>query len=331
MMTKTSSKLLNLIRKSKSFLIAGHINPEGDSIGSTLALALGLKKMGKKEVVVLSKDPVPEILRFLPSAKNIKQKPPRREFDLLIIVDCNTLKRTGFEALPARTAAVIDHHVLTARDSGSAFYKSVAARLIDPRAAAAGVLVYKTLTGLKIPLDKNIATNLYTALLGDTGGFRYSNVNPESLKIASHLVEAGAVPWNIAKEVYENIPYKSMSLLGHSLATIKKKDGIAWITTTKNMLIKTGTTAEDAEDFVDFPRKVKGVEVAVFLRQDSNRQVKISLRSKGKIDVQKIAKSFGGGGHAAAAGCMVKGTLKEVQARVFRVVRKAIREYNESK
>jgi phosphoesterase RecJ-like protein len=175
-----------------------------------------------------------------------------------------------------------------------------------------------------VPIDKNIATNLYTAILVDTGGFRYSNTSSESLKIASHLVEAGAKPWDITKEVYENIPYKSLKLLGLSLSTIEKKDGIAWITSTKSMFDKTGTTAEDCEDFVDFPRKVRGIEVAVFFRQDGRKTFKISLRSKGKVNVQKIAKSFGGGGHAPAAGCKIHGTLKEVQDKVFREIRKVL-------
>jgi phosphoesterase RecJ-like protein len=323
---KTSSKLVTLIKNGKSFLITGHINPEGDSVGSTLALALGLKKMGKKDVTVLSRDPVPEVLRFLPSAGLIRQKPPRKEYDVLIIVDCNMMERTGFDTLPAKRTAIVDHHVLPAATARSAFYKSVEAHVIDPHAAAAGLLVYNLLSDLKITLDKKIATNLYTALLVDTGGFRYSNTSPEALKIACHLVEAGARPWDIAKEVYESIPYKSMSLLGRSLSTISKKGDIAWMTSTQNMFETTGTKAEDAEDFVDYPRKVKGTRVAVYFRQDAKNTFKLSLRSKDGVDVQKIAKRFGGGGHKAAAGCKVKGSLEEVQKKVFKEVRKAIKD-----
>jgi len=323
---KTSSKLVNVIKNNKSFLIAGHINPEGDSIGSSLALALGLKKMGKKNVTVLSRDPVPEVLRFLPSSGIIKQKPPRRESDVLIIVDCNLMERTGFDTLPAKNVAIIDHHVLPANTAHSAYYKSLAAHVIDPNAAAAGVLVYNLLSDLKITIDKKIATNLYTALLVDTGGFRYSNTSPEALRIACHLVEVGARPWDIAKEVYENISYKSMNLLGQSMSTIRKKGDIAWMTSTQNMFVKTGTKAEDAEDFVDYPRKVKGAKVAVYFRQDAEKSFKLSLRSKDNVDVQKIAKRFGGGGHKAAAGCKVNGTLEEVQKKVFTAVRKAIKD-----
>jgi phosphoesterase RecJ-like protein len=322
---KISSKLTGLIRRSKSFLIAGHINPEGDSVGSTLALALGLKKLGK-EVHVISSDPVPENLRFLPSSKIIKQTLPRKKLDLLVLVDCNIPTRTGFRDFNVKQAAVIDHHVLPADEAGSEFHRTLAAGHIDPDAAAAGVLVYKFLNKLKINIDKKIATNLYAAILVDTGGFRYSNASPESLKIAASLVEAGARPADISNELYDSVPFRSMKLLGLMLSTLDKKDGIAWTTATRTMFDKTSSTAEDSEDFVDFPRKVKDVEVAVFFRQDGNKTYKLSLRSKGRVNVQKVAVSFGGGGHFAAAGCTVKGSLKEVQDKVFRAVRKAIKE-----
>ena len=325
-MMKPSSKLLNLVKQNRSFLIVGHINPEADSIGASLALSLGLRQLGKKDICVLSKDPVPEILRFLPSSDIVMQAPPDREFDVVFIVDCNELKRTGFEGFMAKKTAIIDHHVLPANAATSEFYKSVSASLIDPGAAAAGLLVYRVLTALKAPIDKNIATNLYAAILTDTGGFRYSNASSDSLKTAAHLVEAGARPWDISKEVYESIPYKSLKLLGLSLATLERKDGIAWINATKHMFGKTGTTSEDSEDFVDFPRKVKDVEVAIFFREDGAKSYKLSLRSKGRVNVQKIAKSFGGGGHVAAAGCKINGSLKEVQDKVFRAVRKAMKE-----
>jgi phosphoesterase RecJ-like protein len=324
--TKISSKLIRLIKESNSFLISGHINPEGDSIGSCLALALGLKKLGKKSICVLSRDPVPEILKFLPHSEMVRQKPPKKEFDVFFMIDCNVPERTGFKNIRAKKNAVIDHHVLPAKDGNSAFHKSLAASIIDPGAAAAGVLIYKVLTALRVNIDKDIATNLYAAILVDTGGFRYSNASPESLMIASHLVQAGAKPWDISKEIHESSPSAGMKLLGLSLSTLEKRDGIAWIYTTKAMLKKTGTTTEDCEDFVDYPRKIKGIEVAVFFRQDKGKLFKVSLRSKGNVDVQKIARYFGGGGHAPAAGCAVKGTLKEVQDRVLKVVRKAIKE-----
>jgi phosphoesterase RecJ-like protein len=324
-MMKISSRLTKLIKENKSFLITGHINPEGDSLGSSLALALGLKKLGKKDICVLSKDPVPETLQFLPSSKIIKHKMPRKKYDVIFLVDCNEPDRTGFDHLNADKTAIIDHHVLSPDAEKSAFYQSLAASLIDPDAAAAGLLVYKVLTALNVPIDRNIATNLYTAILTDTGGFRYSNASAESLKISAGLVEAGARPWDISKEVYESIEYKSMKLLGLSLSTLERNDGIAWITTSHAMFKKTGTSAENCEHYVNYPRMIKGVQTAVFFRQDGKSSFKISLRSKGKINVQKVASMFGGGGHRAAAGCKVRGSLKEVQKMVFKELRKAIK------
>jgi phosphoesterase RecJ-like protein len=324
--TKISSNLLNVIRRNKSFLIVCHINPEGDAIGSMLALALGLKHMGKKDICVLSKDGVPETLKFLPSSRRIKQKAPKKEYDVLCILDCNTVERTGFNYLKARNTIIIDHHIAPDNAEKSELYRSLSASHIDPGAAATGILIYKLLNALKITVGKDIAENLYTALLVDTGGFRYSNTSPEALKIACHLVQAGARPWDISKEIYESVPYKSMKLMGLSLATLDSRDGIAWITAKKEMFMSTATTAEDSEDFVDLPRKVKGVEVAVFFREDEKNVFKLSLRSKGRVNVEKIARHFGGGGHFAAAGCRIRGPLKEVQKRVFSEVRKAIKE-----
>ncbi len=324
-MMKISSKLIRLIKESSSFVITGHINPDGDSLGSCLGLALGLKKAGKKNITVLTKDPMPDTLAFLPSAETVKHSQPKEECDLLFILDCNTLDRTGFESITTKNTVVIDHHVLPGSTARSEFHRSLTESIIDPGSAATGMMVYNLLKALKIDIDKKIATNLYAAIIVDTGGFRYSNSSPEALRIASHLVEAGAKPWSISKEIYENKPYRSMKLLGLSLATLEKKNGIAWISTTGPMFKKTGATSDNCEDFVDFPRKIKGVEVAVFFKYSSSNTYKVSLRSKGKINVQKVAKSFGGGGHAPAAGCRINGSLKEVQDKVFKAINKEMK------
>ncbi len=323
---KISSKLLNEIKQSSSFIIAGHINPEGDSIGSSLALSLGLRKMGKKGITVLSRDPVPENLKFLPSASRIRNQHPKKTYDLAILVDCNSIKRTGFDSFNAKRTIIIDHHVLSSEEAKAPFYKTVAAQLIDPEAAAAGILVYKVLAALKVPIDSKIASCLYTAIFIDTGGFRYSNSSPEVLRTSCHLVEAGASPWEISRALYENASFKSMKLLGLSLSTLDRKDGIAWITATEKMFRQTGTSSEDCEDFVDFPRKVQGIKVAIFFREDGKGSCKVSLRSKGSVNVQKIARQFGGGGHVPAAGCKIKGSIKDVQTKVLQAARKAIRE-----
>jgi len=321
-MMKVPNKLLKLIKDNDDFLIATHIKPEGDAIGASLALAIGLKKMGKR-VYLVDRDPVPYFLKFLPSSRLFRQKPPRKMYDVLLLLDCNTLERTGFKTgLRAEKTAIVDHHIV--QDNSSQSIKNALA-YIDPDAAATGVQVYKILQGLKVPIDKQIATNLYTTILTDTGGFRYSNTDPESLEIASCLVEAGARPWEITKELYENATFSSIRLLTLALSTIQMKEGVAWITVTEDMLRRTNASGEDTEDFVNYPRGLKGVEVAVFFREDDSGFCKVSLRSKGRVNVAKLAESLGGGGHAAAAGCKVRGSLEAVKNEVLKKVRSAIR------
>jgi len=325
MMTKTLTEIKNLIEKNKNFLIVSHINPEGDAIGSSIALALGLKKKGKS-VYILNRNPVPDILKFLPSSKLISQKIPSREFDVMFIVDCATLERTGLKGLKAKKTVVIDHHLI--QNSEFRIQKSevrAPINLIDTSASAAGEIVYKLLNFLNVPIDKKIATNLYTSIFTDTGGFRFSNTDSKALKIASELVKAGAEPWRITKEVYESFSFDRLRLLAQCLSTIKKKDKMAWVTVTKSMFKNTKTSIQDTENLVNYPRMIKGIEVAVLFREDGKKSYKISFRSKGKVNVSAIARTFGGGGHANAAGCEVNGSLSEVKKKVLRAVRNAIK------
>lgn len=319
MTTRTLLNLLKLIKTNKKFLIVSHISPEGDAIGSSIALALGLKKMDKS-VYVLNRDPVPDILKFLPSAKIVTGKIPSGKFDVMFIVDCPNTERTGLKNLRAKITVTIDHHLLL-----SQVIPKQSLNLIDPKASATGELVYKLLHSLHVTIDKAIATNLYTAILTDTGGFRYSNTTPESLKIASRLVAAGADPWEITKEVYENFSFNRLRLVSLCLPTIEKKGKITSITVTRDMFKKTKTSIEDTESIVDFPRQIKGSEVALLFREDRKNLYKISFRSKGKVNVAKIAKTFGGGGHANAAGCKLTGSLREVKEKIFKAVESAIK------
>jgi phosphoesterase RecJ-like protein len=323
-MTRISSKLLRLIKENQRFLIVTHLNPEGDAIGSSLGLAMGLKKMGKA-VYLLDRDPVPETLRFLPASELFRRKPPDDTPDVLILIDCNTIERTGFTSLKAGDTIIIDHHGPEQEVSRAVRSGKISGALISTTASATGELVYRLLLTLGVPIDKDIATNLYASIMVDTGGFKYSNTTSRSLRIASKLVEAGAEPWRIAREVYENIPYRAMRLLSLSFSTLQKKDGVAYITVTRDMFKRTGTTAQDTENFVEYARWISGVEVALLFREEDGGIIKVSLRSKGRIDVSEIARAFGGGGHAPAAGCRIKGTLESVRKRVLRLVSDAIR------
>ncbi len=315
-------KLKNIIRENSTFLIVSHINPEADAIGSSIGLALGLKKLGK-HVYILGKDPLPSFLRFLPGSHLFKTRKPSRESDVLCVIDCNTQERTGLKGLRARTTLIIDHHIPPPNATRHMFGSKTLVPFIDENASAAGELVYKVLHSLRVPLDSTIATNLYTSIYSDTGGFRYSNTNPECLKISSLLIEAGANPWEVTKELYESIPLKRIQLLTLMLSTLEKKGSIAWVTIRKDMYKKTGTGVEDTDDFVNYPRKIKGVEVAVLFREDEKDVYKISFRSKGRVNVAGIAQAFGGGGHANAAGCRLKGPLQKVKKKVFQAIQAA--------
>ncbi|MBI5051068.1 MAG: bifunctional oligoribonuclease/PAP phosphatase NrnA [Nitrospirae bacterium] len=327
------SELLRLIRRNKKFLVLSHVNPEGDSAGSCIALALGLKKIGKT-VYILNRDSVPEILRFLPFSNLFSRdhKIRTQQFDVLFLVDCNTIERTGFKDIKTKNIIIIDHHILhqpnTAENINSSQFPVPSSQLfswIVPEAAAAGELVYKLLDALHVPLDKAIATNLYTAIFTDTGSFRYSNTTPETLNIASRLIEAGVDTWEITKEVYENISFNRLRLLTLCLATLEKQGRAAWITITQDMFKKTNTSVQDTENFVDYARKIKGVEAGILFRQEKKDLYKISFRSKGAVNVADIATAFGGGGHSNAAGCTVKGSLNDVKEKVLKAVRASIK------
>jgi len=318
---KIPFKLLRLIKKNKSFLIVSHINPDGDSTGSCIALALGLKKLGK-HVYILSRDPVLDVLKFLPCSDLINNKTPSMDFDVLLLLDCDTLERAGFSGrsrkhLKAGVTAVIDHHQTYEKNKSYVSWSC-------PGASATGELIYKLLKALHVPIDKKIAINLYTAIFMDTGGFRFSNTNIETLMIASKLIKAGANTWEITKEVYDNISLSSIKLLTQALLTLEKKGRIAWIIVTRKMFKNTNTSAQDTENFADHPRRIKGVEVGVFLREEGKTSYKVSLRSKGAVNVADVAKTFGGGGHASAAGCKLNGTLREVKGKILKAVRKAV-------
>ena len=299
------------IRKRETFLITTHVNPEGDAIGSSLALALALSSIGKK-VEVITQDPVPKGLKFLPSSDTIKQaKSIDRRFDAVITVDCGDLERVGFlkiDNIPGDILINIDHHVTN---------KGFGAVNFVEDAVASAQLIYDIMKRLNISLTPDIATCIYTAIMTETGSFRYSNTTSETFKIAQEMVSAGAMPWNIAEQIFNRNNIGRIKLLGLILESLDRSDDgkISWITVREQMYRETGTSKEDVEDFINFPRSIEGVEVAILFRE-SNQGWKISLRSNGKVDVSNMALEFGGGGHSMAAGFFIQGGHEEVKKRV---------------
>lgn len=310
-----------VFRERDRFLIACHENPEGDAIGSELALALALRKMGKT-ATVLNADPVPRNLAFLPGADTVVSSADGSRYDVAVVVDCGSPERTGSVGAELRKCPVlvnIDHHRTNDLHGDH--------RLVDPDAAATGVLIYRVLRALGAEIDWEIAVNIYAAILTDTGSFRYSNASPEAFEIAGEMVRRGVDPWSVAEKVYETQSFATIGLLARVLASLERagEGKIAAITTLRRDLRDFSAGKDSLEGFINYPRSIAGVEVAVAFREEGDAEFRVSLRSKGKVDVSRVASSFGGGGHRNAAGCTVRGSLAEVRGRVFDALQELLR------
>jgi phosphoesterase RecJ-like protein len=314
-------EVIAVLQEKKTFLIVGHVNPEGDAIGSAVALALALRNMGKKAEVI-NRDPLPRQLDFLSYQGIFSQRSSITEaVDVMVVVDCGDLKRTGFfeEGPPPIGILVnIDHHITNPR-FGDVHW-------VVPEATATGEMVYDLLKRMQVRITPPIATALYTALLSDTGAFRYANTNGKSLRIGAELIESGAEPAIIARGLFEILRPEKLKLLGDVLAHmgLSADKKVAWLEVTQAQLEKTNTIEADTEDFIDYPRLIKGVEAAVFFREVNSRQYKISLRSEGKVDVSALAMQWGGGGHRNAAGCTIAGSGEEIKKRVLSSIQEAV-------
>lgn len=313
------SEIAAQIAAGQRFLVCAHSSPDGDAIGSTLGLMLGLEKLGK-EVVAYNADGVPETFRFLPGADRLLSSLDGQDpFDTVFVLDAGDLSRTVDPVAERAPLLVnIDHH--PGSDFGDICY-------LDTSAAATAVLIVRLLKACNIPLDLQIALPLYTGLLSDTGSFRYANSNPEAFQTGAELVGLGIDPWEIASALYESQPLERMRLLALVLQTLHvAKDGkYASVAMSLDMLEETGALAEHTDGFVNYPRAVAGVEVAVFFRQVDADNVKIGFRSRGQIDVGALANQLGGGGHKNAAGGMMTGSLDEVIPRVHALLEKLLR------
>ncbi|MCM2263800.1 MAG: bifunctional oligoribonuclease/PAP phosphatase NrnA [Desulfuromonadales bacterium] len=305
-------QILSTIREGRRFLVASHENPDGDAIGSTLALANALREMGK-EVVAYNQDGVPNDYRFLPGWENVATViPDDARFDAGFVLDAGELSRAGSWIREAcRTLANIDHHPHS--DNFGEIY------WVDENASATGVMVYRLLQAAGWPISQDVATCIYTTILSDTGSFRYSNADPEAFRVAGEMVALGVDPWSIASGLYESQEESRLRLLALALPTLDVAPcgTFAAITVTNEMLAATGCRPEHTDRFVNYPRSVRGVEVAIFFRQTGPDSYKVGFRSKGRIDVGALAREFGGGGHHNAAGAVVEGSLQAVRDQVF--------------
>ena len=304
-------QIVEKIRDNQRFLVVAHRNPDGDAIGSTVALALALQDMGK-DVVAYNADPVPEVMQFLPQYSVLSNTlPENSDFDIAFVLDAGELERT---ALPvrdlARTIINIDHHPFS--DFGDLCY-------VDTSACATAVLIYRILKACQYQPSLAVAKALYLGILSDTGSFRYSSSNQEAFIVAGELVGLGVDPWEVSSNLYESNAPERMLLLSLVLPSLQISTcgRYASIAMTLDTLKRSGASDEHSDGFVNYPRSISGVEVALFIHQISENLYKISFRSRGAIDVGSLSRELGGGGHHNAAGAKINGTLDEVKKSVF--------------
>lgn len=307
----TLRDIVRYIEGGDVFFLSTHINPEGDALGSSLALSLALDLLGKRSIV-FDIDGVPEIYNFLPQKERVITSLDGIETSemSLVLLDCNEPQRAGVEGISFRRTAVIDHHIVEGDGFGDI-------RWIEPDAPACGLMVYSLLKALGVRMTPEIALNLYTAIAIDTGTFRYGNTTAESLEAAAELVRAGALPSFVAENLYETWSEARFRLLCKALSTIEISGGIATMVVTSEMFKETGASPEDTENFAGMPRMSKSVRLSALFRQMGKDSWKVSLRSKGDIDVSSVARSFGGGGHRNASGYKIESDLETAKRLLF--------------
>ena len=289
-----------------SFVLACHERPDGDCLGASLALARALRALGK-EVVVLSKDGVPENYQFLPDSGTVLSSTDRRDFDVGVLVDADVPKRVGDAAqiiTSARILARIDHHASTEN------FGEVS--ITDTAVSSTCELVMRIFSANDVPIDADTASLLLTGIIFDTGGFRYPNTSSATFAAAAGLVDRGANSAAITREVLENRPPRALRLLGRALASIELDEAgvLAWGQITAQDYADVGATDADTEGIVNVMSGIRGPKVVMLFREKNPGEIYVSLRSRDGVDVNQVARVFDGGGHAAAAGCTVKAPWK---------------------
>lgn len=307
-------EIVEQIQNNQTFLITAHVRLDGDALGAELALQHFLAEMGKT-AVVYNQDPTPVNYRFLPGAPEIVHVLGETDgYDIVFVLDCSELERVGEEA--ARIGAMkrivnIDHHI-----SNDGFCEI---KLIDPEASSTGELVFRLIAAMGVPVSKAVATNLYTAILTDTGGFRYGNTTKDALIFSGCLVESGADPQWISQNVYENNAPAKIRLLSRALQSLDLSRGgtVGSMVVYRRDLEETGALPEHTDGFVDLPRTIEGVKISILYSELADGRFKISLRSKDDVNVERVARAFGGGGHINAAACRLEGDIALIKKRIL--------------
>ncbi|HYW70521.1 MAG TPA: bifunctional oligoribonuclease/PAP phosphatase NrnA [Pyrinomonadaceae bacterium] len=316
------SQVVELIEKKDRFAITSHVRPDGDGLGSSLGLFWLLKSLNK-DVHVIMRDPAPHSYQQLPGAETIRVAPQVGEhFDAVFVIECSDVERPGLADLKDQVVVNIDHH------STTELFGNV--NWIDSTAAAVGEMIYNLCKATGARVTKEIAECVYTALLTDTGSFHYSNTTERTFKIASELVRIGVKPAKTAEAIFGSYEWPKIELLSHVLSTARRDHTghVAWMWQTLAMQEQTHAAEEDADGFVNYPLAVGEVEATALFKETAPGIYRTSLRSKGDVNVAKIAEQFGGGGHRNAAGCTLKGNCEQIEQQMIPLLQDAIKRSN---
>ena len=309
--------VIDRLTESQAIFLSTHINPDGDAIGSLIALGLGLQQSGK-QIYMYNESPIPAVYRFLPGVRLVqKMLPQSSAWDTAVVLDCGTLERIGVAADFVRglpQVINIDHHV-TNTNFGQY-------RLVDSTACSSAEIVYRLLKKMAVTIDAAIATSLYTGILTDTGSFRFANTNSTAYTICSEMVQAGVDPYTVAQHVYGTYSLGRIKLLNMALDSIEisANGKLSLMTLTQDMFRETDTNPEDVDGMINYAKRIEDVKVAALIMENENgaaqKRYHVSLRSDGTVDVAEIAASFGGGGHHNAAGFGVESSLKALKETI---------------
>jgi bifunctional oligoribonuclease and PAP phosphatase NrnA len=300
-----------LIDQASTIVVVSHIRPDGDAIGSLLALTQSLQLRGKTVFPVLA-DGLPYRFRFLPGAKQVKTSLPET-YDILMAVDCADLGRVGFDFPPGAVQINVDHHP-TNTNFGEI-------NLVDPAAAATAMVLHNLADELQLTINEDVATNLLTGIVMDTIGFRTSNVTPDVLSAASALMEMGAPLAEIYSRALNRRTFVAAKYWGNGLLRLERENGLVWTLLSSQDRKEIGYEGRDDADLISFLSTIEGAKIVVVLVEQPDQKVKVSWRAVDGFDVSAVAAGFGGGGHKPAAGAMVMGKLEEVAEGVLAVTR----------
>ena len=312
-------KIVDAIRARQRFVISSHSRPDGDSIGSQLAMAYALRALGKEVTVVNADAAAPPLMQF-PGVPQIRiADHVEGDFDASIIMECSDLARTGVQGLDRSFVINIDHH------PGNTAYGQI--NWFDSTAAACAEMVFDLILAIGVPLTLEIATHVYLAILTDTGSFHYSGVSPKTFEISRMALETGVDPVQVARRVYDSNNMGGLKLFGAVLSAMQSDPSgrIAVLYVDREMARAAGGTYEDTEGLINLPLTVKEIQAVVFFKKAEGDEYRVSMRSKGDIDIGAVAKGFGGGGHKNAAGCTVNGKIDQLQKRFLGKIEGAIR------